>query len=81
MTTSSDGKSHPDAVKLMRTRLASAGSTPQVMRICGASVKDISIAWCQFNANQSPKFAREQALGNEKVAPFAKRGVPADFEV
>ncbi len=30
---------------------------------------------CQANANSSPLFAHEQVLGNEKVAPLAKRGV------
>jgi hypothetical protein len=29
---------------------------------------------CQTNANQSPLFANEQVLGDEKVAPLAKRG-------
>lgn len=36
--------------------------------------------WCQANANSSPLFAHEQVLGNEKVAPFAKSGVPVGFE-
>jgi len=36
--------------------------------------------WCQSNANQSPVFANEQVLGDEKVAPLAKRGVTHCFE-
>jgi len=36
--------------------------------------------WCQSNANPSPLFANEQVLGDEKVAPFAKRGVAFLFE-
>ena len=39
------------------------------------------IGWCQANANQSPKFAHKQVSDYKKVAPFAKRGVPAGFEV
>ena len=35
---------------------------------------------CQSNANQSPQFADEQVLGDEKVAPFANRGVSFLFE-
>ena len=36
--------------------------------------------FCQSNANPSPLFANEQVLGDEKVAPFAKRGVAFLFE-
>ena len=35
---------------------------------------------CQSNANPSPIFADEQVLGDEKVAPLAKRGVSFLFE-
>jgi hypothetical protein len=35
---------------------------------------------CQANANQSPFFADEQVLCDEKVAPLAKRGVSFLFE-
>ena len=35
---------------------------------------------CQSNANQSPLFANEQVLGDEKVAPLAKSGVAFLFE-
>ncbi|KJS39559.1 MAG: hypothetical protein VR74_01645 [Hyphomonas sp. BRH_c22] len=39
-------------------------------------------AWCcQSNANQSPLFADEQVLGDENVAPLAKRGVSFLFEL
>jgi hypothetical protein len=38
-------------------------------------------AWCcQSNANQSPLFANEQVLGDEKIAPLAKGGVAFLFE-
>jgi hypothetical protein len=35
---------------------------------------------CQANANQSPSFADQQVLCDEKVAPFAKSGVAFLFE-
>ena len=35
---------------------------------------------CQSIANPSPIFADEQVLGDEKVAPLAKRGVSFLFE-
>jgi hypothetical protein len=40
----------------------------------------LPIRCCQANANQSPIFANEQVLGDEKVAPFAKSGVAFLFE-
>ena len=30
---------------------------------------------CQFNANQSPKFVRQQVLGSDQLAPLEKGGV------
>ena len=30
---------------------------------------------CQCNANQSPKFASQQVLGSDQLAPFEKGGV------
>ena len=57
--------------------------TPEV-DVCGCDVVEALVVtlvgWCQFNANQSPKFAHTQVLGYKKVAPFAKRGVPVGFE-
>jgi hypothetical protein len=41
---------------------------------------DICGRWCKANANPSPIFADEQVLGDEKVAPLAKRGVSFLFE-
>lgn len=50
-------------------------------RRCHAIIDRVSSqGCCQANANQSPLFAREQVLGNEKIAPFAKCGVPVSFE-
>ena len=34
----------------------------------------------RFSANQSPLFANELVLGDEKVAPFAKSGVTFLFK-
>ena len=36
--------------------------------------------WCRSNATQSPLFADEQVLGDEKVAPHAKGGIAFLFE-
>jgi hypothetical protein len=36
---------------------------------------------CQFNANWSREGAHDPVLGDEKVSPLAKRGVPVDLEV
>lgn len=36
--------------------------------------------WCQSDANQSPLVAGQQVLADEKVAPFAKRGVSFLFK-
>ena len=35
---------------------------------------------CQTNSKQSPFFADQQLLGDEKLPPFAKRGVSFLFE-
>jgi len=35
---------------------------------------------CQADANQSPLFANDEVLGDEKVAPLAKGGVAFLFE-
>jgi hypothetical protein len=41
----------------------------------------VSVGCCQFNANWSREGAHDPVLGDEKVSPLAKRGVPVDLEV
>jgi hypothetical protein len=50
------------------------------MEVPTASARQFVKGWCQTNSNQSPLFANEHVLGDEKVPPFAKRGVSFLFE-